>query len=487
MDIWTELNWENSPSGLPMFKRIAEAIAVLIRNGQLAPGQQLPSSRKLALLLNVHRNTILASYDELLTQGYLQAQKGRGTYVNDDLQVPEQHASQVSMTRQVRLRLGAAPRPHHPLNFAANALPLLGGLPDLRLVPTEALARAYRAALKNEKGATLEYRGLLGHPRFIAAFSNYLRQTRGVRVAADEMCVTRGSQQALHLAARALCRPGCVIAVERAGYPPAWEAFRLAGCSLVPVNIDEQGLVVDDLAAACRHHEVAAVYVTPHHQYPTTATLSAGRRLELLALAKKKRFVVIEDDYDHEFHFDTRPILPLKSLDEHGVVLHIGTLSKVFAPGLRLGYAVGQKSLIDLMAQNRAYIDRQGDATLELALSYLIEDGELGAHMRRMFRAYRTRRLALFAAIENQLGRQLSFVRPAGGLAVWTHIRAQVSAVEWARSARDHGVIVQPAQSFFLDGRDRPYFRLGYARLLETEISEAIKRLRCAFWELNQK
>src|SRR5690606_12258780 len=141
---------------------------------------------------------------------------------------------------------------------------------------------------------------------------------------------------------------------------PAWQAFRLAGAEVVPVRTDEAGLAVEDLALLCERRDVVGVYVTPHHQYPTPVTMSAGRRLARLALAVRSRFVVIEDDYDHEFHFESQPVLPLAASDPDRVVLHIGTLSKVLAPGLRLGYAVGQSSLIEVMAHNRLYVDRQG-------------------------------------------------------------------------------------------------------------------------------
>src|SRR5690606_2685354 len=145
--------------------------------------------------------------------------------------------------------------------------------------------------------------------------------SRGVVAGEGEMLVTRGSQQALYLAALALNRPGSVMVVEHAGYPPAWDGFRLAGAQLRSVRLDKNGLVVSDLERLCAEHDVSAVYVTPHHQYPTTVTMSGARRMALLALAAKYNFVVIEDDYDHEFHFEGRPVLPLAHADEAGAVL----------------------------------------------------------------------------------------------------------------------------------------------------------------------
>jgi len=176
----------------------------------------------------------------------------------------------------------------------------------------------------------------------------------------ENILVTRGSQQALDLVARALFSDGGVIAVESMGYAPAWAAFRAAGATLVPIAVDSHGIDVAALEALCERHAVRAVYVTPHHQYPTTVTLSAPRRLALLALAKKHKLAIIEDDYDHEFHYEGRPVLPLASADSDGLVVYIATLSKLLAPGLRTGFVVGPSALVQHLAARRMYVDRQG-------------------------------------------------------------------------------------------------------------------------------
>ncbi len=474
-----DLDWESSPAGLPLFKRISESVVQEIRRGRLSAGTRLPSSRKLAESLSVHRNTVLAAYEELESQGYIETISKKGTFVAADLPlVSERRVARAERGCLTKLRL-AKPAPAYPsYEIPPGMYALVGGLPDLRQVPTSILARGYRSALR-ARSATLDYNGVYGEPRFLRVFGRYLAETRGVVPSDDGLLVTRGSQQALHLAARALARPGSVIAIERAGYPPAWAGFKMAGAELRTVRTDDEGLVVSDLRRLCEERDVAAVYVTPHHQYPTTVTLSARRRLSLLKLAERHRFVIIEDDYDHEYHFESRPVLPLASQDVAGVVLHIGTLSKVFAPGLRLGYAVGQPALIESMARSRAYIDRQGDHVTELALAFLIEDGELGAHIRRMHRIYRERREALFSSLERHVP-ELVFQRPSGGLALWARLDRGGSALEICNRAERCGVLVHPAARFFVDGRDRPYLRLGYARHTAEEIEIAVKRLQQA-------
>lgn len=204
--------------------------------------------------------------------------------------------------------------------------------------------------------------------------------------------------------------------------------------------------------------------------------MTPSRRRKLLELAKTRRFLVIEDDYDHEFHFEGRPILPLKSRDEDGLVLHIGTFSKVLAPGLRIGYAVGREEILERMLAYRAYADRQGDLTSELALAHFIEDGEFGAHVRRMFREYRERREVMLEILATKLSDALSYETPRGGLCIWTKTPAR-DANEWAERAHAEGVLVHSASRFHYSRKNEPYFRLGFARLNVKEIRRALVKL----------
>lgn len=468
-----------------MAGKVAACLATEIRRGRFGPGDRLPSSRVLASQLGVHRNTVLSALDDLVAQGYVAAEAGRGVFVSTQLasatrpKTPSRRGGTSTPPADFPL---AARRPAPlPSEFDSAPYPLLGGLPDLRLIPEKELARAYRSALRSAR-LTLDYQSERGQPRFLREFSRFLAHTRGVTAAEGELMATRGSQQALFLAAHVLCRPGQVIAVEALGYPPAWEAFRLAGAKLQPVRVDKRGIVVDDLLRLSEQEDIAAVYVTPHHQYPTTVTMSASRRQRLLELAQARQFFVIEDDYDHEFHFEGQPVLPLASFDAARLVIHIGTLSKVFAPGLRIGYVAAQERVVAQMAAARRLLDRQGDHTLELALAYLIEEGVLGAHLRRMHRVYAERRLALHQAISSSLQGRLSFVPAAGGLAVWARVVAPPGAgtrfaAQWAERALTKGVAVQPARMLSFDGRHRGAMRLGFPRLDAGEIRQAVRLL----------
>ena len=220
------------------------------------------------------------------------------------------------------------------------------------------------------------------------------------------------------------------------------------------------------------------MYLTPHHHYPTTVPLAPGRRLELLELAKAERFAVLEDDYDHEFHYEGRPLLPLASADEAGSVVYVGTLSKVFAPGLRTGYVVAPQPVLREVIRRRYYFDRQGDHVTEAALAELIEDGELQRHTRRMRRLYHSRRDACVELLQRRLGGALTFTVPNGGMALWARAAPDIDVEAWLERAEKAGVLFQSEKQFRWDGAAGQHLRLGYAPLNEAELELAVERLR---------
>ena len=482
MRTW-ELAIALDPAGrLPLFLQIARAITEDVRRGRLRPGDALPGSRSLARTLEVHRNTVLAAYRELAAEGWIGTRPAGGTFVSTA--IPDSPPRPFAATAAPRLvvpgRLGFDLEPPTEPAYTPTprgTLSLGEGAPDLRLAPIAALARAYRRALRAPRRATLAYGDPRGHEKLRAALAAMLSATRGLAATAEHVLITRGSQMALDLIARVLAGRGETVAVESWGYRPAWTAFRLAGANLVPLPVDGAGVDVSVLRALAAREKVRAVYVTPHHQYPTTVTLAAGRRLELLELARERRIAVIEDDYDNEFHFEGRPVLPLASADPAGVVVYVGTLSKILAPGLRIGYVVAPPPMIARLAELRAFVDRQGDQAVECAVAELLEDGEVQRHARRARRLYAARRDALVEALRDRLGGVLSFDVPAGGMALWARGAPDLDIDAWSQRAREHGVAFAPGRRFAFDDRPRPCTRLAFAALDETEIREAVSRM----------
>lgn len=459
-------------SGEPLALQISRAVTADIRRGRLKAGAVLPGSRTLAATLGVHRNTVLAAYRELEAEGWIEP-GARSTRVAENLPSQPARNTPARATPGFALEAGAVLFPRLPL--AKGTLFLGGGFPDGRLVPTDLLARAFRRALK-AKAAPLDYGDPQGDARFRAALVVMLGEMRGLACKAEELVVTAGSQMGLDLIARTLIRPGDVVAVEDPGYPRAWAALRAAGAKLVPLPVDGQGLVVDALEALVAEGPVRALYLTPHHQFPTTVTMSAPRRLRLLGLARRHRLAVIEDDYDFEFHFEGRPVLPLASADPAGVVIYLGTLSKVLAPGLRLGYIAAPAALAAALAARRTITDHQGNQAFERAVAELMEDGLLQRHVRKMRRVYEERRDALAEALMRRLSSRVVFEMPTGGMSLWAQAEG-VSLSRWAARCQAAGVAFPWGGAFDFQGRAIPFMRLGFAALNPGELREAVKRM----------
>lgn len=471
-------------SHVPIPQQLAQGLIAAIRGGRLAPGAPLPGSRPLAEQLGVHRNTVVAAFDELREQGWLETSRASHTRVTGTL--PTTELALPARTPRDERRAGFDLRPFHNSAHSFEAvgrdvLDFTGGLPDARLFPSALLARAYRRALKLSSGRALAFGSPAGSLKLREQLAASLATRRGVHVSADELLITRGSQLALHLLSIALLRPGDVVAVESPGYPSAREAFTLLGARLLPIAVDGEGLGVDALERALKKTAIRALYVTPHCHDPTTVTLSARRRLRLLELARRHRFAVLEADYDHEFQFDGAAVLPLASADPHGVVVLVGTLSKAVAPGLRMGFVAAPKQLLSTLLAIRGQVDRVGDLGLESAVAELMEDGEVQRHALRARRVFQARRDVLVHALHTQLGDVLEFDVPRGGLALWARVDARVDVERWASRARlEHGVRFFTGKQYVPSGKAIPFVRVGFGALDERELVEAVRRMRQA-------
>jgi len=465
-----------------VFLQIAHAIIDEIKRGRLAPGTALPGSRELAESLEINRKTVIQAYAELEAQGWVLSEKTRGTFVSA-------HLPEVTQSAKESQRGKIPERPDFRMVGAAPSIPLIlpeknmlvfdDGAPDTRLIPLDALARAYRNALGQAGRGRLGYGDPRGTAGLRTAISGMLNMDRGLITTPDNICLTRGSQMAIYLAARILAGPGDTVVMEELSYPPAREAFRFAGAKVVPVPLDAQGMRVDELENICRKNRVRAVYVTPHHQFPTTVLMKPDRRMRLLSLAAQFGFAIVEDDYDHEFHFAHQPMLPLASADISGKVVYIGSLSKILSPSLRLGYLVGPKSFIDRAASEIMMIDRQGDPATEGAVTELIDSGELHRHTRKVMKLYGERREHFAGLLKSLFGRRIEFTLPEGGLAFWVQFKDADLDVLAAAAIR-HGIAILPARAFTTTPRPVHAARLGFASLDAPELKRATQRLRAA-------
>ncbi len=460
----------------PLYVAIAQAIAGDIARNRLRQGERLPGERTLAAALGVNRNTVHAALQELIAQGWLEAQPARGVFVRAASKAdrPRPFARGLQLRAELPARPAFELEHHAPTKLSDAALQLTGGVPDPRLFPHAIYARSYRRVLARRSERLLDYGEPYGEPALRRALAQMLSKQRGLGAGEQDVLITRGSQQAIWLAAHALLRPGDRVGVEEFGYPPAWQAFRSAGAELVPLAVDAEGVRMDAVEHALQRG-LRALYLTPHHQYPTMVALSARRRLRLLQLAREHRCAVLEDDYAHEFQYQGRPRLPLASVDHHGSVIYIGTLSKILMPGLRIGYAVAPRPVLETMAALRSTVDRQGDLSAEAAVAELIEDGELERHTRRMRREYEARRDVLADALTRTLGKRVSFELPAGGMAFWIRVHGREPR-RWVERARQQRVQFRAGGDYALSAQARvPFVRMGFTRLDELELRQAVK------------
>jgi GntR family transcriptional regulator / MocR family aminotransferase len=448
-----------------VYLQIADAIINAIKSGKLQSGDPLPGSRKFAAQLKLNRNTVIDALNVLMAEGWLNSKERSGTFVEEHLPVFKKATTVIQSLPEAKAMI----KPDIVFN---------DGVPDTRIAPIPQLAGAYRQIF-NRKGRwqMMGYSDGAGDIDFRSAIVQMLNYKRGMHLTTDEIFVTRGSQMAMYLTAHCLLNSGDLIAIENPGYKPAWQAFENAGAQLLPISVDNEGMVIGELKAYLENGEsIKAIYITPHHQFPTTVTLSLSRRLELVILSNKYGFTIIEDDYDHEFHFGQRPILPVSSIEGANNFVYIGTMSKIVSPALRIGYLASSPHFISKVAGLRKIIDTQGDNMMEQAVLQLINDGHIKRHLRRATLIYKNKRDVFEAMIRKYLGNKVEFQKPEGGLAFWLVPQKTTDLKKLAKALLEKGVQILPPDSFSF-GEPVNGLRLGYASLSEQQLEEGIKKI----------
>ena len=469
----------------PVYLQIVNAIILEIKKGHLPAGTKLPGTRLLAQQLTVHRQTIVMAYDELLAQGWTEIIPKKGTYVNQNIPKSNKQALRdtknklVGVADKTGFKLSKSPFLHLPEAAKPKLLHLDDGLPDLRLAPLQALAREYRNVTKSRLWRRyFHYGSPLGDELLREQLINHLRNTRGLQLDMDNIIITRGSIMGIYLLTQTILKAGDKVIVGETNYNTANMMMEHMGVNLLRVPVDKHGISTEMVADLCKKHKIRAIYVASHHHHPTTVTLSAERRVHLLALSNKFRFAILEDDYDYDFHYSSSPILPLASADEEGMVAYIGSISKSIAPAFRIGFVVGPKNLINSLAELRRIIDRQGDLVLEKAVAVLFEEGEIRRHLRKVLQIYQQRRDVFCELLKQELGNIVSFDIPEGGLAVWTRFNESVCVEQLAERAERAGLLISNGLSYNPPSYNLNATRLGFASSNEAELDQAISILK---------
>lgn len=468
----------NRSSQKPVFLQIANAIIREIKMGRISPGVRLPGTRSLANSLEIHRNTAVAAYDELTAQRWVETRASKGTFVRTCLPdlSPRSFSSdsgkQPVMAAESGYKISPLPFvPHKDPEERKGLLVIDDGTPDIRLTPVDALAKAYRRVM--HRGLKLSYGDEAGDAHTREAFADYLNNTRGLQAGLEHLIITRGSQMALYLTIMAIVGSGEHVVVAEQSYHNVEHTFAWAGAVLHRVPIDHEGIAVDEIEKLCERVDIKAVYVIPHHQYPTTVSLAPQRRMKLLRLAEKYDFAIIEDDHDFDFHYKSSPILPLASSDYQGRVIYTGSFSKTIAPSFRVGFMTAPENIIDKARKIRRIIDRQGDQILEKALAELIQEGEVKRHLRKALKVYQQRRDYFCRLLREELGSYLHFDIPDGGMALWLRFSRPLDPEKFCRELSEKGLFIN-TDSFYEIEPDTYALRVGFASLNEKEIKQAV-------------
>lgn len=473
-----------------IYLQLANQFIELIKERKLPPETKLPGSRTLADLLKVHRKTIVACYDELLMQGWVESIAKRGTFVHSNL--PEFHQKDFMNIRdkQVNARAGFVYYKDKNLNdqpftTGEKFTKINDGVSDERLTPINELARIYRRiSARKDSFRYLSYGSTYGNEKLRDVLTNYLNKTRGLKIIKDQILITRGSQMGIYLASQLLLKRQDNIIVGKTNYSTADLTFEHQKANLLRVSVDENGLKTDEIEDLCKKKKIKAVYVTSHHHHPTTVTLSAERRIHLLNLAKLYDFAIIEDDYDYDFNYNHAPILPLSSHDLNGNVIYIGSICKTVAPVFRVGYLIASKDFVDEAARFRRIVDRQGDALLELTFAEFIKSGDLDRHIRKVLRIYETRRDLFCTLLKEELGDFFSFEIPKGGMAVWVTLDKKYTWSTVSEMAKKHELTIGNYQRYDRSNSEHNSIRIGFATYNEEEIYSLIGKLKKTMLEV---
>lgn len=463
-------------SKIPIYRQIAIAIITAIRNGSLKASTPLPGSRELARILLVHRKTIVAAYDELSAQDWILVVPRKQVLVSDRIPLlPPKQWTDTTVESAYNTDFNL---PFRQLNedqkaTFLNPIPEIiidDGHPDVRLSPISDLLKTYRSYTGRKHAIKTAHIGTTqGTLKLREALVSYLSESRGLNITAENIMITHGAQMSIYLTSQLLLNSGTSIIVGQPNYQVADETFRQSGAKIITVPVDEYGIDTKAIALLCKKHTIHAVYVIPHHHYPTTVTLSVARRMQLLELSRQYSFAIIEDDYDYDYHYTSSPYLPLASGAHNGHVIYIGSFSKILDPSLRIGFMIAPRNFIAQCTALRKLIDVGGDGYMQNALATLIKEGELKRHLKKAKKCYHQRRDFLDGLLKTHLSSYISYRLPSGGMAIWIQLKNGYSV----SSLKEH-------KNITINNINNPCnaFRFGFASLNEQELEEAVIALK---------
>ncbi|MEC3876226.1 aminotransferase-like domain-containing protein [Chryseobacterium salviniae] len=463
-------------SEVSVYMQISNQLINAIQRGFLPFGTKLPGTRTFSKLLEVHRNTIVSVYEELLAQGWIEIFPNKGTFVIGQ----EKNTTTVQVFKQNNLenypkQTGFSfkssnildnPFEHSDCDYIFN-----DGTPDIRLTQVDQYSGIYSSILKRKAHKIGQYNSD-GSEFFKQHLSEYLNLSRGLPISKNNLLITRSTEMSMYIVSEILLSKNDTVIVGELSYFSVNMIFQRTGVNIRTVSIDQEGINVQEVRKICEQQKIRMLYLTPHHHYPTTVALSAKRRLELLHLSQEFGFVILEDDYDYDFHYDKSPILPLASADTKGMVIYIGSFGKLLAPGFRTGFIVAPENLMVEMRKYLGIIDRQGDILMEHVLGEMIAEGEINRYLKKSLKIYKERRDHFASLLKHHLDDFIDFKIPSGGLAFWTEWKISVNLMQLSKKCARNNVFIP--KTLLYQNRNLTAMRLGFGNFTIDEMEKAV-------------
>ena len=474
------IDWD-SPT--PVYRQIAEGVRDAAREGRLESGDRLPPTRDLARQLGVNRNTVVAAYEALAAEGWVESHTGRGTFLVSRptaASAPAAYAPRGETTwftgfsRAVE-DLGGLESIYR-LAIADEGISFVGSYPTGDLLPVEGYGRALAAALAEHGSSILGYGATAGQSSLRETIAAEM-VAKGSPASADGILITNGAQQALELVFRAFVERGDSVVIEEPTYTGALSVAASLGARTVGVPLDEEGMRPDLLALALERHRPRLIYVQPTFQNPTSRVTSEVRRREILALARRHRCLIVEDDWAGDLRFEGEDLPSLHAIDGGAQVIYVSTFSKKLMPGIRLGWVAAPRAVLERLVELKRIQDCGSSPLLQAALDRYLRDGGLAEHLAQVRPAYRQRRDAMLGALESHFPEGAGWTRPSGGLFLWVTLPSSFDGGELFVAARREGVLYSRGELFHGDGSGRNQFRLTYSAASISEIESGVATL----------
>ncbi|PTT03731.1 PLP-dependent aminotransferase family protein [Pedobacter sp. HMWF019] len=471
-------------STIALYLQISNGLVNAISSGLLTPGARLPGTRELAKLLDVHRKTIIAAYDELYAQSWIEVEPKKGARVAQNLPGLKARSwnKEPKTGYEGKMAVSFYSSPHKvqfPVSpVIAPDLVINEGLPDTRLAPLDLLFREYRSRQKSASSNKMVQGQATGSLFLRESLVPYLAETRGLHVDSSNIMITQGAQMSIYLAANLLLKTGDKVIVAEPSYFLANAVFAQAGAQILRVPVDGQGMDIQAVEQLCAKNKIRMLYVIPHHHHPTTVTLSPERRMHLLELAARYNFAIVEDDYDYDFHYTSAPYLPLASSKHEGRIIYIGSFSKTLSANVRIGFMIAPSGFIEEAGDRRRLIDLRSDQLLGDALAVLINNGDIGRYLKKTNKTYLERRDHCCNLLDRHLKDLVEYQKPDGGMAIWVKFKDSLLLRDVALRAAIKGLQISDGELYNTHKISYNSLRIGFASLTPAEMEKAILILK---------